>query len=362
MNPIRRVLIVHPYGIGDLLFITPVLRALRLLPGIEKIDLLLGSRTDAVVRANPHVDDIMIVDKDLFHRQGKWKTFTDVRRLAARLGKEHYDLLLDYSMRGEYAFFSRFFLGIPRRAGFDYKRRGFFHNIRLPIPDGFRGRHVADYFCDLAEMAGIPVKDRHFEFYVTEQDREEVRTLLAGKTGYDAKRFFVIAPGGGESWGKDAHFKQWPAHFFAELASGLKIRYGMESAVILGSGNEKEKAEELAGALKFPALNLCGRTSLGATAVLIQQSAFFLGNDGGLMHLAHALRVPVIAFFGPVDPQVYGPYPASQNAAVIIKEDLDCRPCYQKFRYKSDCTHRNCLQALTPQEAAALLDAKQFHP
>src|SRR5262249_47960476 len=57
----RRVLIVHPYGIGDLLFVTPVLRALRLLPSVERVDLLLGSRTDAVVRANPHVDDIFVI-------------------------------------------------------------------------------------------------------------------------------------------------------------------------------------------------------------------------------------------------------------------------------------------------------------
>ena len=50
---IRRVLVVQPYGIGDLLFITPVLRALRLIPTVERVDLMIGSRTRAVIQGNP---------------------------------------------------------------------------------------------------------------------------------------------------------------------------------------------------------------------------------------------------------------------------------------------------------------------
>ena len=63
MKSLRRVLIVQPYGIGDLLFLTPVFRALRLIPTVERVDLLLGSRTETVVRANPHVDNFYSIDK-----------------------------------------------------------------------------------------------------------------------------------------------------------------------------------------------------------------------------------------------------------------------------------------------------------
>ncbi len=101
MNRARRVLIVQPYGIGDLLFLTPVLRALRLMPGVEIVDLLLGSRTDAVIRSNPHIDKIYSIDKDKVHRQSKLQNFKDLRSLGAELSSRHYDLLLDYSLRGE---------------------------------------------------------------------------------------------------------------------------------------------------------------------------------------------------------------------------------------------------------------------
>ena len=130
MRTLRRVLIVHPYGIGDLLFVTPVMRALRLIPTVETVDLLLGSRTREVVESNPPVNDIFVVDKDRAHRQTWKENFCDQWELGRKLRAKHYDLILDYSLRREHAFFGRFFLGIPKCAGFAYKKRATFHNIR----------------------------------------------------------------------------------------------------------------------------------------------------------------------------------------------------------------------------------------
>jgi len=363
MKPIRRVLIAQPYGIGDLLFVTPVLRALRLLPAVEKVDLLLGSRTSAVVRSNPHVDEIFSIDKDLFGRRRQRENFRELAALGARLRSERYDLLLDYSLRGEYAFFSRFFLGIRRRAGFDYKRRGFFHTHRLGLPEGFKGRHAADYFCDLAELAGVPVEDRFLEFYVTDKDREEAQQML--NEGWREKRFIVVSPGGGESWGKDAHFKRWPVRFFAEMMTWLRKKIAFEAAAILASETEQPLADELVSILKEQGcsedlLNLAGRVSIGASAAILEKAALLVANDGGLVHLARALRTPLIAFYGPVDPEVYGPYPGTAGAAAIFKEGLECRPCYQKFRYRADCPHRNCLQDLQPEEVFQKLESRSF--
>ncbi len=383
MNSLRRVLVVQPYGIGDLLFLTPVLRALRLVPTVETVDLLLGSRTEAVVQTNPHVDEITCIDKDLFHKQGNLKNFSDLIKLGAKLRKKKYDLLLDYSLRGEYAFFSQFFLGIPRRAGFNFKRRGFFHNLRLPIPQGFNGKPVADFFCDLAEKAGIVVEDRFLEFYPADADKILADRLLSDfyasltlpppisspiewgriKVGGESKRrFLVLSLGGGESWGKDANFKRWPVTFFAEFTKRLKEFSDFETVIIVGSAQEKSLGDSFQKMVGIKTLNLAGQISLGVTASLIEKAGLFIGNDGGLVHLAHALHTHVIAFYGPVDPVVYGPYPESENAISIFKKDLECRPCYQKFRYNAACAHKNCLQALTPEEALNMIQEKSFFP
>lgn len=349
----KKVLIVQPYGIGDLLFLTPVFRALRKMPGVEKIDLLLGSRTEAVVSSNPNIDSIYSIDKDIWHREGKQRAFRDTVDLTKKFRAEKYDVMLDYSMRGEYGFMAWLFWGIPVRAGFNYKRRGFFHNRKIAIPGGFEKKHVTDYFCDLAEKAGIPVKDRSMDFFVSKQDEAAAVSILDGA---GMKRFLAVTAGGGESWGKDAHFKRWPARDFAQLSEKLKNKYALDGIVLIGSKGEKELAVEYLKNLHGNALNLCGDLTLGVSAALINKAALFLGNDGGLMHLAHALKTPVAALFGPVDPVVYGPYPANDSAAVIVKEDLECRPCYKKFRYNSACAHRKCLQALTPEEALTKLD------
>ncbi len=237
---LKRVLVVHPYGLGDFLFVTPVLRALRLIPTIEKVDLLLGSRTSEVARENPHVDEIFVVDKGRYQKQNRWQTFREVAALGLELRSRRYDLLLDYSLRSEYAFLSRLFLGIPRTAGFNYKRRGFFHTIRFPLPEGFSQRPAVDIYCGLAERAGVRTQDRWLELYLSDSARSGALQKWQAKTGRkDLGRFLFVSPGGGESWGKDAHFKQWPAPFFAELCGRLCAAGGFEGVVILGSPGRK---------------------------------------------------------------------------------------------------------------------------
>ncbi|OGX11474.1 MAG: lipopolysaccharide heptosyltransferase II [Omnitrophica bacterium RIFOXYB12_FULL_50_7] len=349
MRTLRRVLIVHPYGIGDLLFVTPVMRALRLIPTIETVDLLLGSRTREVVENNPHINDIFVVDKDHAHRQTVLENLRDQWELGQKLRAKHYDLILDYSLRREHAFFGRFFLGIPRCAGFAYKKRATFHNIRFPLPEAFWKRHVVDFYCDLAEAAGIPVKDRFLEYYFSkplsliEAEAAEKLKLLPG-------RFLTVAPGGGDSWGKEASFKRWPVKYFAELIKKLQEERNIHGVAILGSHSERALCEELQAMVRPPSIVLAGETKLAQTAMVLKKSALFIGNDGGLVHLARALHVPHVAFYGPVPPEVYGPYPPSPDAIAIFKSDLECRPCYYKFRYNKQCQTIACLKDLKPDE------------
>ena len=214
-------MIVHPYGIGDLLFITPVLRALRLVPTVETVDLLLGSRTREVVENNPHVNEIFVVDKDRARCQTRWENLRENLELGRKLRAKRYDLILDYSLRREHAFLGRFLLGVPRCAGFAYKKRAVFHTIRYPLPEGFWKRHAADFYCDLAEAAGIPVEDRFLEFYFP-PDPTSLEKQVAQKLDGISKPFLTVSPGGGDSWGKEAAFKRWPVKNFAGLIQKLQ--------------------------------------------------------------------------------------------------------------------------------------------
>ena len=417
MRTLRRVLIVHPYGIGDLLFVTPVMRALRLIPTVETVDLLLGSRTREVVENNPHITDIFVVDKDRAHRQTWLENLRDFWELGRKLRAKHYDLILDYSLRREHAFFGRFFLGIPRCAGFAYKKRATFHNIHFPLPEAFWGRHAVDFYCDLAEAAGIPVEDRFLEYYFP-QPASLIEAEIADKPHSPLKeskvngtspgnlqseenspntvqfsprgnwgnpdyhnerenksqdrcqdklkllpeRFLAVAPGGGDSWGKEASFKRWPVEYFAELITKLQLERNIHGVAILGSHSERALCEELQGMIRPPSVVLAGETKLAQTAMILKKSALFVGNDGGLMHLARALYVPFIAFYGPVPPEVYGPYPPSPDAIAILKQGLECRPCYYKFRYNKQCQTIACLKDLKPDEVMEIIKKVVIEP
>lgn len=358
MRTLRRVLIVHPYGIGDLLFVTPVMRALRLIPTVETVDLLLGSRTRDVVENNPHVDDIFVVDKDRAHQQTWPENLRDAWELGRKLRAKRYDLILDYSLRREHAFFGRFFLGVPRCAGFAYKNRATFHNIRRPLPDGFWKQHAVDFYCDLAEAAGIPVEDRFLEYYFPASP-----SFKKAEANDPLKRlpehFLAVAPGGGDSWGKEAAFKRWPVNYFSELIKKLQTERKIQGAAILGSASERMLCEALQSMIPMPSVVFAGETCLANTARILKSAALFIGNDGGLVHLAHALRVPLIAIYGPVSQNVYGPYPPSPHAIAVSKRDLECRPCYYKFRYRKECQTLACLKDLTPDEVINLIKRKK---
>lgn len=348
MKSLRNILIAQPYGIGDALFMTPLLRALRTLPAVERVDLLLGSRTEPIFRPNPHVDRIFSLNQGKWH-PGLWR---DLRH--------RYDLLIDFSLQREYGFYAQFFLGIPRRIGFNFKNRGLFLTEGVPLPHGFEGAHVVDFYSELGKLVGLEVEDRFLEFYLSSEDEEEAGNVLREKSIQVSGRFVTVAPGGGESWGKDAWLKRWPVAHFVKGLSLLKERIDFEGVWVLGSPEERGLGEEIERTSPFPVVNFCGELSLGASAALLEKSLLFLANDGGLVHLAHALEVPLIAFYGPADPRVYGPYPSSREAVSVYRKDLPCRPCYSRFRYNSACVDRECLTDLPAEAVLLFLDRKDF--
>ena len=100
---------------------------------------------------------------------------------------------------------------------------------------------------------------------------------------------------------------------------------------------------EVGRSMKYAPLNLCGRTTLGEAMALINRCHFFLTNDSGLMHIASALSVPMIAIFGSTDPSATGP--RSQKAR-IMRHQVDCAPCL-----KSECpTDYRCMLSIEPDE------------
>jgi len=115
--------------------------------------------------------------------------------------------------------------------------------------------------------------------------------------------------------------------------------------VVVGGVEDVPLAQELCQRLRVPVLDSTGKLSLMHTAALLQQCRLLLSNDSGLMHMATALRVPVVAIFGPTV-QEFGFYPF-KACTQVISADLPCRPCSTKGSARCPRGHHQCMQQVT---------------
>ena len=147
----------------------------------------------------------------------------------------------------------------------------------------------------------------------------------------------MLLPGG--RWDN----KRWPEENFAELARKL-TGIADSRMVVLGSKSERPLGDQIAAAVPGRCFNLAGQTSLDEMIEWIRISSLTITNDTGPMHVAAALRRPVIAVFGPTAPWNTGPYGQLDN--VIQCTGLPCVPCF-----KSECAYREplaCMKEIRP--------------
>ena len=344
----EKVLVVQPYGIGDAIFMLPFLKALKSREGVERIDAIVGLRTKPIIENCPYVDDILVIDKDKWKAQGNLKTGLEKYAILRKLGKTHYTLLVDVSMQPEYSFWAKFYFKIPVRIGFNYKNRSRFLNRTVDLPkEGFVNKHIIEYYADMAALIGVDIKDKKPEIDISPTAMITAKTLL-GSYGVSLPRYVVIAPGGGITWGREGAFRHWPLAYFAELTALIREVYAFDNVVVIGSQNENPMGEVLGKQIKG-LVNLCGKTNITEAAAILKMAKLFIASDGGLVHLAVSQDVPLITFYGPPDPRVYGPYPLNDKIAVMTK-NISCRPCYQNFRMNAACPTHACMNELKPRE------------
>jgi len=348
VEPLKRFLIINPFGIGDVLFTTPLVRAIKnSYPG-SLIAFWCNERVKGVLKNNKNIDKIFALSRGDIKRISKQSRLAGTKRflnLFSGLKKERFDISFDFSLDHRYSLISKI-LGIKRRIGFNYKRRGRFLTDKIDI-DGYHSKHVVEYYLDLLKFIDVEPKNKNLELSVPDGDKVKIKNIL-GDQGINDKGLIIgIAPGAGASWGQDAALKHWPAVSFAQLADKIKSELGAK-IILLGDEREKAIAETIVKAMKSEPIDLVGRTSLEDFVAIISNLHILVTNDGGPLHIAVALRVKTVSIFGPVDDEVYGPYPTSDRH-IVVKEDLTCSPCYQRFRMPACSRNRECINSISTQ-------------
>ena len=351
-----RVLVVNPYGIGDVLATLPLVRALRAAYSTGRVGFLCNRRTESVVQEFPGLDEVIVFEKDEFRRlwrehRGQW--ISAVRRLAATVRRGRWDVAIDLSLNWQFGAALKL-LGIPMRCGFDFRGRGRFLTQRLPL-EGFSNRHVADYYLDVLQLLDLPrPTDHSLELPIGDETRREADAWLTQQGITPARPIVALVPGGGASWGPNASAKQWPPQQFAILTERLQQQSPGAQLVLIGDAADQPICRAVAAAARSSITMLNPAPSLHLLAGVLAQCQLVIGNDSGALHLAVAIGTPSVTIFGPASPVVYGPWTTATERHRVAVKNVPCRPCYDRFRLPPCPWEHRCLTTLDPDEVYAI--------
>src|SRR3989338_11404043 len=172
-----RILVVNPYGIGDVLFCTPLIRTLRKTYPKAFITVLLGSRTEAILEFNPHINALFTYNKDHYRALPFLQKIHYLSKLLFTLRCQNFDICFDLSNNDEYGFLAKFIWRIPIRIGFNYKNRGRFLTHKIKLKNGFSGKHVAEHYNALLQFLDIDLSkiakiEKKLDFYIDSTQKE----------------------------------------------------------------------------------------------------------------------------------------------------------------------------------------------
>ncbi|MDP2922108.1 MAG: glycosyltransferase family 9 protein [Candidatus Omnitrophota bacterium] len=342
----KNILIINPFGIGDVLFSTPLVSAIKEQYPDSYIAYICNLKTEEILITNPAINEVFVFERDEYRNLWKESKIATIKKFLGFWGeikKRKFDIVFDLSLGKEYAFFC-WRVGIKDRRGFNYKGRGRFLNHKIPF-DGFNDKPVVEYYLDLlgvAERSSAPTV-----LITTDEDRRYIDNFLTQSGIKENDILIGIAPGGGMSFGsKNQDRRRWGVKKFSELADKIIEKFNAKVVLIWGPGEEKI-VQEIASLMKQKPL-IAPATKIREMAELCKRCKLVICSEGGPLHIANSQDVKTISIFGPVDEKAYGPYPKGEKN-IIVTSIVDCRPCYKKFKLP-DCEHKKCLEDISVEE------------
>ena len=344
-RPVRKILFVKLWGIGSVVLTEPALRWLAgAYPGVE-IHYLTLARNAPVARLIPHVTRVETLP---------FRSFPSLAAACAgllpRLRREHYDLVLD----GEFfCHFSGLLCYLARPGGriVGFARSGSLKSRLQTVSAPFlAGRHVARQFLALAHQAtpGVAAVE-DFRIRPWLRLKADPPRLWRPRGGLP----YVVLNVNASSLASE---RRWPRHRFGQLGRSLLAQHDFD-LVLIGTARERPYVERVEVELNCPdrVHNLCGLTSLDELAWLAGNALAVISNDSGPVHLASAFDVPVVAFYGPETPALYGPL---SSRKLVFYEELWCSPCMSVENAKTvNCINQQaCMREIDPGRVVRMVD------
>ena len=232
----------------------------------------------------------------------------------------------------------------PLRAGLDDGRGKFFN---LSVKDyGFGYYHEVDYWLKTAALVGAsnPNPQLRLRWGVVEEAYADSVWENLGIGGRDP--VVAIHPGSGSY----SPARRWMPSGFAAVVDALSSD-GLVPLIVAGPG-EEQIAQLVMETARSRCVLLRGVPSPTHLAAFLSRCRLFVGNDSGVMHLAVASGIPVVAIFGPSNHKAWGPYDPDGSRSRIVRLDLPCSPCLykgQSLGLRYGCGEMLCLKGILPE-------------
>ncbi|MFH1077151.1 MAG: glycosyltransferase family 9 protein [Pseudomonadota bacterium] len=335
-----KILIIKLSAIGDVAHTLPALNILRKIHPNARIDWLVEEAASGLIIGHPAIDNVIISSRKTWINNincgALTSTFKEAVGFISALRSTEYDIILDFQGLFKSGIMAALARG-KRKIGYGKTREGSHYFLNERFYDYDIEQHAILRYINLLKTIGIDdiADEITFGIPVADSDRQALDSLLLQNGWTNGRDIIAINPMA--KW----KTKLWLPNRFAEVADQLTRRLQV-SAVFTGGKVDRDTVDYIRSAMKEPAIDLTGKTSLRMLAALYQRAACLISTDTGPMHIAAALGTPVIALFGPTAPWRTGPFGLRHT---VIRKAISCSPCFKKH-----CDNMICMQRIEVQD------------
>ncbi len=328
------ILIVRLSAIGDIVFATPLIHALRTRYPEARLCWLVQPESAALLAHHPELDEVIVWPRGEWTRLWRERRYLalwrGVRTFRRQLRGRRFDMALDVQSLMKSGFLA-WLSGARERIGLG-SREGSQWLMTRVIARGGEPRRIGSEYLDFARQLGLPTDPFEMRIGLSDDDLRHAEGIV--ESHRLAPGFVVICPF------TTRPQKHWFPAAWRQLVEQIRARWQLP-VVMLGGPGDREAAAEIAAGI--PLVNLVGETSLRQAAAVIARSELLVGVDTGLTHMGIAMERPTLCLFGSTRPYL----DTTHANARVIYHALSCSPC----KRHPTCHGRfDCMRAITPDE------------
>jgi lipopolysaccharide heptosyltransferase II len=339
----ERLLCIRLDSLGDVLMMTPAIRALRSQRAGRRITLLTSPPGAAVARLVPEIDDVLVYEAPWVKSSPARPDSAFDRAVIGRLRDARFDaavIFTTFSQSPLPAALVCHLADIPLRLAYCHEKPYGLLTDWVPDPEPDQGiRHEVRRQLDLVATVGARTEDERLSLRVSDRARDAVRRLLCERGIGPGSHWAVLHPG------STAASRRYPPELFAEATRRLVAECGWE-IVVTGSVAERSLAREIVERAGVAVHDLTGLLDLPDLAALIASAPVLMTNNTGPSHIAAAVGTPVVCLYALTNPQ-HAPWLVPNR---VLSHDVPCRWCYSSV---CPAGHHACLRGVPPEDVVA---------